>query len=85
MDEAPDAEKEGFGQGSLGEVSASGAPDSDEMVDESSEGEPGGGESGNPEEYTGGLGDEDGSDQDAEGTASAEGDDAGARERPAEG
>ena len=54
----PAAEQVGGGEASLGEAQAENPPADDEMIDEPSEGEEGGGESGTPEEYTGGLGDE---------------------------
>jgi hypothetical protein len=82
MSDAPDPTKEGFGEASLGEAQAENPAKDPEMIDEPSEGHPGGGESGTPEEYTGGHGDEGspaeggaeryGGDQDAEGTAGGE-------------
>jgi hypothetical protein len=76
-----EAEKEGFGEATLGEAQATDPPEDPEMIEEPSEGEAGGGESGTPGEYTGGLGDDAseggdeayGGDRDAERTGAAEG------------
>jgi hypothetical protein len=81
MDETPDPTKEEFGEASLGEAQSENPPVDPEMIEEPSEGETGGGESGGPDEYTGGLGDDEspaeggteqyGGDQDAEAPATA--------------
>jgi hypothetical protein len=60
----PEAEKEGFGEATLGEAQAEDPTEDPEMIEEPSEGEPGGGESGTPAEYTGGLGDEEAPEED---------------------
>jgi hypothetical protein len=55
----PAAEQVGGGEASLGEAQSENPATDDEMIDEPSEGEEGGGESGTPDEYDSGLGDED--------------------------
>lgn len=74
MSETPDPTKEGFGEASLGEAQAEDPPEDSEMIEEPSEGEAGGGESGTPEELTGGLGDdESASEAGSEGGSASEG------------